>query len=245
MSARSQVARKHPSVLYPVDRRSLSWAAIGCDTSMSSLSVCGIGYDGVLDKMIGPDHATIRWTPTDHYFKRLKDAHNAQRMLLDLLPGFWQIDIDRVWIAIEEPWYYGAVKAGASSYLKQQAEVAGAFKGALVNYGYPNIVEINNGQWHATLRKDGVEFEKAPKGATASEKAKVKLRNKFRVKEWAMAAFLLPDLPDLVLGPDNQKIPRPESGKGANAQAVQPEDLYDAAAVCAWQQDNLPAGVAA
>ena len=221
------------------DRRLLSWAALGADTSMSSISLVGIGYDGILDKMIGPHHATIRWGIEDHYMHRLRDAHNAHRLVLDVLPGFWQIDLDRIWIAVEEPFHYGAPQRQIGSYIKQQAEIGGAFKGGLVNYGYPHIEEINNSQWHATLRRDGVEFTKAPKGSSSGERARIALANKFKVKEWAMRAFLLPDYPDLVIGPDGNKIPRPATGKGANAKAVQPEDVYDAAAVCAWMQDQV------
>jgi hypothetical protein len=161
---------------------------------------------------------------------------------LEVLANFWVMKPERVYIAIEEPWFYGAVKNAESAWLKQQAEVAGAFKGGLARFGYLNIYEINNSQWHATLRKDGIEFGKAARGTPAKEKAAVRERNKFLVKEWAMQAFGLPDLPDLVRSKSGAKIIRPESGFGAKAKAVQPNDFYDAAACAAWMQNAIESG---
>jgi hypothetical protein len=56
------------------NRGDKSWAALGADTSMTACSVVGIGYDGTLDKMVGPGYAEVRWQPEDDYFKRLAEA---------------------------------------------------------------------------------------------------------------------------------------------------------------------------
>lgn len=217
-----------------------SWYCVGIDTSMTSVAVFGIGYDPVQDQMCEPLWAETRWLPVDDYFTRLGQAAKAHEMVLDVTHGLWVIDTKRVYIALEEPFYFGAVKAGQSSYLKQQAEIAGAVKGALVRYGYTNLYEINNSQWHKTLRDEGVAFQSAPKNATQAEKTKIKMANKSLVKEWAINAFGLPDLPDLVKSKSGAKILRPESGFGAKAKAEQPHDAYDAAAVAAWMIDNRP-----
>lgn len=233
-----------PRPRHSADRHADSWAAIGVDTSMSSVAVVGIGYDCVLDKIVGPEYVEIRWMPDDDYFKRLGDAVKGYDLILDVIGGL-VIPTNRVYVAIEEPFYYGAIKGGQSSYLKQQAEVAGAFKGGLARYGYLNIYEINNSQWHAALRKDGIEFAVAPRGSSQAEKTAAREANKFKVKDWAINAFGLPNLPDLVKSKSGAKIPRPESGFGANAKAVQPNDIYDAAACCAWMQNEIESGAAA
>lgn len=216
-----------------------SWAAVGVDSSMSSIAAVAVGFDAKLDKRVGPFHEEIRWQPDTDYFQRLGDASRGHRLIQDLLKRMWVLDPSRVWICFEEPFFFGAAKANVGSYMKQQAEVAGALKGGLVAFGYTNLVEINNSQWYAVLRRDGVEFEKAPKGATSGERAAIKLANKFRVREWAIQAFGMPELPDLVASKTGAKILRPSSGYGANAKAVQPHDCYDAAGVLAWLLDDL------
>lgn len=222
------MARKKAHMLPSFQRKLAreSWACLGFDTSMTSIAGVGIAFDAKLDKIIGPFYSSIRWTPEDDYFKRLADAARGHTVAQDILKHMWVVDLDRVFIGIEEPFPLGMVKRKTteSSWIKQQSEVAGAFKGGLARYGYVNMYEINNAQWKATLRKDGATIRKMPDG-------------KWDVKEWAIAAFGLPDLPDLVKGKTGGKVPRPESGFGANAKAVQPNDIYDAAAVCAWMQD--------
>ena len=206
-----------------------SWAAIGVDTSMTACSVVGMGYDAMLGKMVGPVYDEIRWYPEDDWFKRLAEAARGEKLLQSILGKLWVIDPSRVYIAAEEPWYFGAVKKGQSEWLKQQAEIAGAFKGALCRWGYDNIYEINNAQWKATLRKDGVDLPSNRKDPDM----------KWKVKRWAIQAFGLPELPDLVKSKSGMKVPRPEEGYGAKAKAVQPNDIYDAAAMCAWMCDEL------
>lgn len=224
------MARKSASLLpsRQRDAQSATWAAVGIDTSMSSVAVTGFGYDAMTDKMSEVCWAETRWIG-DEYLKRLGDASRAHELVLNVLHRLFVIELANVYIAIEEPWYYGATKRGASAWLKQQAEVAGCVKGSLVKYGFTNIYEINNQSWRAVIRRDGVEVTKGEAG-------------KWDVKQWAIQAFGLPDKPDLVKDKLGQKIPRPESGYGAKAKPVQPDDIYDAAACMAWMSDAIEKG---
>jgi len=219
--------------------RSKGWVALGADTSMTAISLVGMGYDRALDRMSEVSFGEIRWAPEVDYFERLRQAAKGHEVLLDVMSRLPMVNLVDVYLAIEEPIHYGVAQRGIGSYIKQQSEVAGSFKGALLRWGLTNIFEINNSQWKATLRKDGVEFQKNERGASKAEKAAVAHANKFVVKEWARQAFGLPDLPDLVKSKTGAKIPRPESGFGANARAEQPSDVFDAAACLAWMLDSL------
>lgn len=228
----TDMARKHVTDLKPKQRDRIaaqrSWAVIGWDTSMTAVSAVCVAYDGLTDTMKGPVYGEIRWMPEDDYFARLGDASRAHDLALDLLKETWVMESFRVYMAFEEPVPFGMIKkSGMSGWIKQQCEVAGAVKGSLVRYGFKHLYEINNSQWRKTLRDEGVAVRKGAEG-------------KWDVKTWAIKAFGLPDLPDLVKSKSGAKIPRPKSGFGAKAKAVQPNDIYDAAAVCAWMQDNLP-----
>jgi hypothetical protein len=227
------MARKSPHVLKShQDRHAKSWAALGIDTSMTSVAVAGISYDAVLDKRQSVAVAQTRWMPDDDYFKRLGEAARSEGIVMDVLTALWMVKFERVFIAFEEPWYYGAVKTGKSQWLKQQAEIAGAVKGSLVRYGFTNLYEINNQQWKAVLRKEGCDLASNKKDP----------RMKWKVKEWAIEAYGLPDFPDLVANREGAKIPRPAEGYGARAKGVQPDDIYDATAVMAWMQDQIDRG---
>lgn len=206
--------------------RDRSWACVGMDTSMSSIAMVSMIYDAVLDKMIGPTFRTIRWTEED-YFERLLQANRLEETMLVVVPSQY-VTMERTFIAIEEPFYYGAVKRGQSGWIKQQAEVSGAAKAGLLRWGWRNLYEINNQSWYKTIRDEGHIVRKGKEG-------------KWDVKTWAIQAFGLPDLPDLVQG-KHGKIPRPESGYGAKAKPVQPEDIYDAAGLCAWMLDTAETG---
>lgn len=234
------MARKSVSLLPSNRKRSeQSWAALGADTSMSSIVVCGIGYDAVLDKMTEVSFAEVRWTADDDYFKRLGDAARADKLIHQVVSRFYVLEPRQIFIALEEPYYYSASRNRDSKWLKQMAEVSGAFKGGLVRGGYHEIHEINNSQWKAVLRKEGVEFIKGGRELSAREKKEVALANKFIVKDWVIAAYGLPDLPDLVKSKTGGKIPRPDAGYGAKAKPEQPNDVYDAAACMAFMQDHL------
>lgn len=216
-----------------------SWAAVGVDTSLTSIAACAIGFDARTNKMVGPVTGEIRWTPEVDYFERLRQAARGENLILDLLRVLWVVSPERVFIALEEPVHYGAIQRGIASFAKQQIQVNGAFVGALARYGFKNIVEINNSQWKKTIRKDGFEFEVVPRKASSTEKNRIKTANKFVVKEWAIKYLGLPEFPDLVASKSGAKIPRPESGFGANAKAVQADDRYDSAAVMSWMVDHL------
>jgi hypothetical protein len=226
------MARKSPYMLKSAAKGLKdSWVAVGMDMSFTSIAATAIGWDAVLDKMTDVKWGEIRWTPEDDYFTRLGQAAKVHELVTDVIPGLWTIEPNRVCICVEEPFPLGMVarKTFTGSWIKQQCEVAGAAKGALVRYGWPNIYEINNAQWKATLRREGITIRKMPEG-------------KWDVKTWAMAALGIPDMPDLVAGKEGGKIPRPESGWGAKAKAVQPSDVYDAAACMAWMQDEILSG---
>jgi hypothetical protein len=230
------LARKDGSTLRPKFRE--SWVALGVDTSVTAMSMVATGYDGVLDRLVTPSYGEIRWMPEVDWFDRLGQAARGHLLLLDVMARMPEVPLSRVYLACEEPFHYGAMQRQVASFAKQQAELAGAFKGSLVRYGITNIWEINNSQWYAVLRRDGVEFE-STRGLTGTAKKLAQLANKMRVKTWAMAAYGLPDLPDLVESKSGAKIPRPESGPGANRRAIQPNDVYDAAGVLAWLVDEL------
>jgi hypothetical protein len=211
--------------------RDKSWVAVGMDMSLTSIAVATIGYDAVLDKMSDVRWGEIRWTPDDDYFKRLGQATKSHELVIDTMPHLWSVPFERICICVEEPFPLGMVsrKAFTGSWIKQQSEVAGAAKGGLVRFGFPNIYEINNAQWKATLRREGITIRKMPDG-------------KWDVKDWAIQALGIPDLPDLVKGKTGAKISRPDAGFGANAKAIQPSDVYDAAACLAWMQDEILSG---
>lgn len=206
-------------------KKSLSWAAIGIDTSLTAISAVGVGFEYAKSKMVGPSYAEIRWLPEHDYFRRLKDAAKGHELILDVIHDLWVIELDRVVIAIEEPVPYGMIKRAQSAWVKQQCEIAGSFKGSLARWGFPHIYEINQSQWKKILRNDGVTIPKMPEG-------------KWAIKQWAIQAFGLPDLPDLITR-NGAKIPRPE---GSKAKAVQPLDIYDAAGVCAWALEEVQSG---
>lgn len=212
------------------DRHARSWAAVGVDTSLTSIAVTGVAYDAVLMRKLSIQWASTRWYPDDDYFLRLGQAADGYNLVLDVLRKLWVIKPDRVYVALEEPWYYSSAKFRQSQWLKQLAEIAGAFKGGLVRYGFPNLYEINNSQWKAVLRRQGAKIESQSKDP----------RMKWRVKSWAQERYGLPDFPDLV-EVAGAKIPRPTQGRGANAKAAQPDDVYDAAAIMAWMEEHVEA----
>lgn len=221
-----------------------SYAVVGLDTSLTSIAAVALGYDG-LTKKHSVTHGEIRWTPEVDYFRRLGEAARSHDLILDLLRPMWVVDPSRVFIAMEEPFPLGMLGSRQASfqasYAKQQAEVSGSVKGSLVRYGFENLVEVNNSSWHKALRQDGVDFQPVTRGSSTTQKAAIKLANKMRIKQWAIERYGLPDLPDLVASKSGAKIPRPESGYGAKAKAVQPDDTYDACAVAHWLLQDLQA----
>lgn len=201
-----------------------SWAAVGIDTSMSSIAVVGIGYDATLKKMSKVMHATARWNE-EHFYKRLYASSMAHQLVLDVLSDMWVVDLEDVHIAIEEPVPIGMIRRMQSNSIIQQCQINGAVQGSLIRYGFFDIAQINNLTWKKVLRQDGVDL---------SDKNTMK----WAVKQWAIDTYGLPDLPDLVQGAHG-KTPRPESGRGANAKPIQPDDIYDACAIMEWMRLDL------
>lgn len=205
-----------------------SYAIVGADTSMSAIAVTAIGFDATTGKMTDCQYADMRWTTDDDdYLQRLADAAGGHNLVLDVLRKLWVIEPERTFIAIEEPFPMGLANSGRvkfkSAWIKQQSEVSGAFLGSLYRYGFHNIFQINVQQWRKVLTDSGVTIRKMPEG-------------KWDIKAAMIERYGLPDLPDLVNSKKGSKIPRPESGYGAKAKAVQPMDTYDAAAVMFWME---------
>ena len=226
------MARKSPAILKSHRRDFKGWTAVGMDAAVTSVSFTAMSWDVTLRKMSDVAYGEVRWMPEDDWWTRMEQAAKlAPRVLKDILLQTWGMDYSRVAIAVEEPFPMGMVSRGKfqSEWLKQQCEIAGAAKGGLLAAGFRQLHEINNAMWKKTLRNEGVTIAKMPEG-------------KFDVKAWAIAALGLPDLPDLVASREGAKIPRPESGYGARAKAIQPNDIYDAAACMAWMQDEIQSG---
>lgn len=200
------------------------WIAIGIDISMSSIAGAAIGYDATLRQIKGPVWSMLRWPSNYDYLLRVKEAAEAEKFLLDrLMPGlkFFVSSVSDVYIALEEPWPMGIVKRAQSGWLKQQAQISGAFLGGLVRYGYQNVFEINYQSWLNVIRKQTGQTIPANK------------ESKWKVKQWAIEHYGMPDLPDLIQHGKLGKIPRPE---GSKAKAVQPEDVYDALGIMEYMR---------
>src|SRR5215471_2468318 len=235
--------KKHKSLPTPRANREKGWAVMGFDVSMSSIAGAGIGYDATLKRMVGPNFIYMRWEKDDEYFARLAEASNAQLLVEGILNEMkLMLNLNEVFIAEEEPWPLGMARGGLSSFMKQQAEISGAFLGGLVRWGYTNISQMNSIRWRQEVARDlGITTHhskwRSPELALRFN-CKPSDSGKFRAKEWALAdpgyAFMhvfeneIPDWPDIINSKDG-KIPRPD---GSVAKAVQPDDRYDALAVC-------------
>lgn len=216
----------------------------GFDTSMSSIAGAAIGYDRVLDKFVGPKFSYIRWEKDDDYFARLTEAAKSHEIVLGLQHDLGLvINTDEIFIAQEEPWPLGMSRGGLSAFMKQQAEVSGAFLGGLLRYGFREIWQMNSIHWRKLIADDlGITTHhskwKDPRLALEFN-CKPTDSGKFRSKEWALNLTgatsdlpwdEIPDWPDIIESKDGKK-PRPE---GSVAKAVQPDDRYDALAVMEW-----------
>jgi hypothetical protein len=241
---------------HPRELRKRGWMVAGFDTSMSSLAGAAFGWDGTLKQFKGPEFVLKRWTKSDHYFDRLRDAAKAHELIHELQHALGLVlNTDEIWIAQEEPWppHSSFVNKNISGFLKQQAEISGAFLGGLVRYGYQNIWQVQSIKWRAMIAKDlgitthhskwrspelALEYNCLPKDS-----------GKFRSKQWALSspgpgyAFMgltaeeIPDWPDLIKR-DEGMIPRPDDSK---AKAIQPDDRYDALAIMWYQYADLSA----
>lgn len=238
--------------LAAIKSRKRGWMVAGFDTSMSSIAGAAIGWDETLKKLRGPGFVEVRWSKEDHYFDRLKTAAKAHEIILDLMHELkLSLNLDEVWIAQEEPWPMGMAGKGASSFLKQQAEISGAFLGGLVRYGYTQVSQMNSMRWRTMIAEDlGITTHhskwRSPELA-ALYNCNPTDSGKFRTKEWAFGPWMgsfyenggfpneIPDWPDIITSGKLGKIPRPE---GSVAKAVQPDDRFDALAVmwCHYQE---------
>lgn len=230
----------------PRELRSRGWAVLGADVSMSSIAFAGIGYDAALGKLKGPNFTYLRWEKDDEYFDRLAEAANGQLLVENVVGQLGlMLNLNEIFIAQEEPWPMGMVRGGASAFMKQQAEISGAFLGGLVRWGYTNISQMNSIRWRQMIAQDlgitthhskwkspelALEYNCAPKDS-----------GKFRAKQWGLEFFpelmragmfpdgiSIPDWPDIIHSKEGNK-PRPE---GSVAKAIQPDDRYDSLAVC-------------
>lgn len=229
----------------PKDPRHVhGWMVCGFDTSLSSIAGTAFAYDSVLRKFKGPVFKTLRWQKEDDYFDRIKAASKSHELVIDL-QGFLAVNMEmhEIFIAQEEPWPLGMPLGKASGFLKQQAEISGAFLGGLVRWGFTNVAQMNSMRWRTMIATDLGITTHHSKWRSPELALKFNCRpadsGKFRSKEWALDLWneenqaksvfpgVIPDLPDIIERKGG-KTPRPE---GSAAKAVQPEDVYDALAV--------------
>lgn len=221
------MARKKRKLTTPIPKKaSKSWAVAGIDVSLTSISGAMLCYDALLDDIRGPGVHSIRWERPVHFLDRLGQVVRASDFIHELMIacGPMTIPMENVWLGVEEPWPAGIVRRAESGWLRQQAQIQGAFIGGLVRYGYRHIYEVNSQVWKNPIR----------------EELSVGRPDKWDVKRWAIEAFGLPDLPDLIDHSTRGLIPRPDNSK---AKARQPDDIYDAAGILAWMQDTREAEV--
>lgn len=231
----------------PRELRSRGWAVTGFDISMSSIAGAAIGYDATLQKFRGPSFVYVRWEKDDEYFDRLSEASHAELWVGGLIEELGMIlDLKEIFVGTEEPFPVGMVaRGGISSFLKQQAEISGAFLGGAARWGYTNLAQMNSIQWRKQVADDlGITTHHSKwKDPSLCEQfnCSPKDTGKFRAKQWALAwnnGLLgwdwasemneIPDWPDIIKT-KNGNTPRPE---GSVAKAFQPDDRYDALAVC-------------
>ena len=218
------------------------WIVCGFDVSMSCIAGAAIAYDAIIRKFKGPVFVEVRWTKQDEYFDRLKVAAKSHELIFDIIGQFHlSLPLEKIFIAQEEPWPFGLVRGGESGWLKQQAEISGAFLGGLVRYGYENVSQMNTIRWRTVVANDlGITTHHSKwKDPTlcAVYNCIPKDAGKFRTKQWALAYSKngnywneeVPLWPDIIKSQNLGNIPRP---KNSRAKAHQPDDRYDALAIC-------------
>jgi hypothetical protein len=196
-----------------------SWAVIGIDLSLTSLSGALMFYDAILDKLKGPILQSERFERSVHFLDRLAVVSRAENFIHSLMSeaNCVGLDLNQVWIGVEEPWPAGIVKKAESGWLRQQAEIVGAFMGGLSRYGFVNVYEVNNSSWKNAIKEEVGHWP-----------------DKWDVKSWAIDAYGVPDLPDLIKT-SRGLMPQPEKSK---AKPQQPDDTYDACGVMAWMEQE-------
>jgi len=222
--------------------RDNGWLVCGFDTSQSCLAGAAIAWDATLRRHKGPVFTIERWLDGEDYLSRIRKCGYSYELVLDLKHKLGVItDSEKIFIAQEEPWPMGM--AGNtnfnSGFLKQQAEISGAFLAGLLRFGYANVVQMNSMRWRTTVAHDlGITTHHSKWRDPALVKTyncKPTDTGKFRAKQWALDSppfakkfyAEIPDLPDIIKG-KHGNTPRPE---GSVAKAIQPADEYDALAI--------------
>lgn len=198
--------------------------SLGFDISMACVAGCAKMYDSTLNKMRGPVWNIRRWDVQTDFYTRMDEAVRAHDHVLDLMEKLHGIitDVGQVWIAVEEPWAPGYVKQAQSAWLKQQAQIQGAFLGGLIRYGYPHINEVGTKSWRSTVAKD-------------MDMKQNKEFDKWTVKEWVEEVYGEKPWPDLIYKSGLGLVPKPKTSK---AKATQPDDRFDATGVMEWCWDE-------
>jgi len=236
------VRKKHPKrqLLFKDSKPDKGWMIAGFDVSLSCIAGAAIAYDAILNKFKGPVFVNQRWTKEDHYFERV--GFRSHELVLDLEHQMLlTLPLEKIFIAEEEPWPFGLIKGGDSGWLKQQAEMSGGFLGSLLHYGFRNVSQMNTIRWRQMVANDlgittHVSKWKEPKlcmlyNCTPAD------TGKFRTKQWALAYSAngnywqesVPNWPDIIKSQKLGNIPRP---KNSRAKSHQPDDRYDALAIC-------------
>ena len=248
-SARERPVKKRPKLAPIPERPPHGWAVMGFDVSMSSIAGAAYGYDRTLDTYKGPAFVSRRWSKEDHYFDRLEQAAKSHELVLDLISELGMVlAMDEIWIAQEEPFppHSGFIARGNSGFLKQQAEISGAFLGGLLRYGYKQIFQIHNQSWRKVVADDLTAAGYGDVTIHPSKWRDPKLAQefncrpadsgKFRAEQWAFHVYSvaygvkIPEWPPIIERKDG-KVPRPE---GSLAKAVQSDDRYEALAMMEW-----------
>jgi hypothetical protein len=228
---------------------------IGADISMSSIALAGIAFDATLKKRVGPGFHIWRWDQGTHYFDRITDCVHCENFIWDVYAELklGNVNSENVYIAVEEPWPFGIVGKAQSGYLKQQAEISGAFLAGLLKYGFRNIFQISANSWRKIVA-DGLgisthhtRWKDQQQGWNVEDpcgffNCKPDDLGKFRAKAWALSIYdgVIPDWPEIIEATGKGKVPRP---KDSRAKAVQCDDRYDALAVCAWMEREWRTGL--
>lgn len=197
-----------------------SWAVAGIDASVTSISGAMMVYDSLLDEMRGPGLFSVRWERDVHFLDRLAVAVRADKIIHELLIacGPMSVPIENIWIGVEEAWPAGIVRRAESGWLRQQAEICGAFRGGLVRYGYTNVYDVNAQSWRVGVARDmGMKLNKE--------------FTKWTVKKWAIFSYGVEDRVDLIDHSKQGLIPKPDNSK---AKPRQPDDIYDALGIMDW-----------
>lgn len=244
-------AKAKPRKKHRRPTRNQTWVACGFDVSMSSIAGAAVGYDNTLGAIRGPVFTITRWEKNFHYFDRLAQAAKAHDSVIELISLLKMTpEADEIFIAQEEPFPFGMVGKLQSGFLKQQAEISGAFLGGLLRYGYHQVWQISANDWRQIIARDlGITIHHSKwrdSGLASDFNCKPTDSGKFRSKQWATnglgydRAEAVPWWPDIIESSKLGKIPRPE---GSKAKAIQPDDRYDALAIMQWMAEELERGL--